>query len=87
MVTLVMASSPCRTASSQDSQKDNIVSLVAPPKIPECMPGTPARWFFPSKILQDENPSLKSGIDLEKELYYRQQAASFIHELGSKLQL
>ena len=32
-----------------------------------------------------EFPSLKQGIDPDKELSYRQQASAFIHDLGIRL--
>lgn len=55
--------------------------------IPTCMPSQKdPHWFFTKEQL-DNSPSRRSGIDADKELFYRQQTASFIQEMGSKLQL
>lgn len=44
------------------------------------------RWYFPRDTL-DNSPSRKCGIDVEKELSYRQQAANMIQEMGQRLQV
>lgn len=44
------------------------------------------RWIFTAEQLQN-TPSRKDGVDGKKELYYRQQAASTIQDLGQKLQV
>lgn len=46
----------------------------------------PAKWFF-DKNGMDNTPSRKAGIDTDKELSYRQQAACFIQEMGQKLKV
>ena len=43
-----------------------------------------ARWYFTRQQLID-TPSRKSGIDGEKELSYRQQAANLIQDMGQRL--
>ncbi|CAD5125715.1 DgyrCDS13921 [Dimorphilus gyrociliatus] len=43
------------------------------------------RWIFTAEQLQN-TPSRQDGVDGKKELYYRQQAASTIQDLGQKLQ-
>lgn len=42
------------------------------------------RWYFTKEQLQC-TPSRKSGIDADKELSYRQQAANFIQDMGQRL--
>lgn len=46
----------------------------------------PDRWYF-SKEQLAESPSKKCGIDSDKELSYRQQAAGLIQEMGQRLQV
>lgn len=43
-------------------------------------------WIFSKEELQN-TPSRKCGIDAEKELAYRQQAASMIQDMGQRLQV
>ncbi|XP_037091086.1 cyclin-T-like [Pollicipes pollicipes] len=45
---------------------------------------TQERWFFPKEKLAN-TPSKKDGIDIRKELFYRQQAATLIQDMGQKL--
>ena len=42
------------------------------------------KWIFSKQILL-ESPSRKAGIDMEKELSYRQQAANLIQDMGQRL--
>uniref|UniRef100_T1J0D3 Cyclin-like domain-containing protein n=1 Tax=Strigamia maritima TaxID=126957 RepID=T1J0D3_STRMM len=42
------------------------------------------RWYFPKDELQN-TVSRKAGIDADKELSYRQQAANFIQDMGIRL--
>lgn len=42
------------------------------------------KWIFSREKLQD-TPSRKAGIDTEKELSYRQQAANLIQDMGQRL--
>ncbi|CAG0882045.1 unnamed protein product [Cyprideis torosa] len=44
------------------------------------------RWYFSKEFLRD-SPSRKCGIDEDKELSYRQQAAKFIQDMGQKLKV
>jgi len=44
------------------------------------------RWIFTKSQLED-TPSRKNGIDSDKELTYRQQAANLIQEMGQRLQV
>ena len=44
------------------------------------------RWYFSKEQLFD-SPSRRCGIDAEKELSYRQQAANFIQDMGQRLQV
>jgi hypothetical protein len=46
----------------------------------------PNRWFFDKAII-DNSPSRKAGVDPDKELAYRQQAANFIQDIGQRLQV
>lgn len=42
------------------------------------------RWYFSSDLLR-RTPSILSSMDPEKELSYRQQAASLVQDIGQKL--
>jgi len=42
------------------------------------------RWYFTREQLAN-TPSRKCGIDADKELSYRQQAANFIQDMGQRL--
>lgn len=44
------------------------------------------KWYFTKEQLQN-TPSRKCGLDADKELSYRQQAANFIQDMGQKLQV
>lgn len=44
------------------------------------------RWYFTKEQLES-SPSRKTGIDADKELAHRQQAASFIRDMGQRLQV
>lgn len=44
------------------------------------------RWIFTNSQLVN-TPSRKCGIDSDKELTYRQQAANLIQDMGQKLQV
>ena len=46
----------------------------------------PSRWYF-SKEKLSNSPSRADGVDPEKELRYRQDAASLIQEMGPRLGL
>lgn len=50
---------------------------IADPKI---------RWYFTKEELS-RSPSRGHGVDPNKELSYRQQTASMIHEMGHRLKL
>ena len=45
---------------------------------------TQERWFFSKEKLAN-TPSKKDGIDMRKELFYRQQAATLVQDMGQKL--
>lgn len=45
-----------------------------------------SRWIFTKSFLQN-TPSRRAGIDFERELDYRQQAAHLIQSVGQKLKL
>lgn len=42
------------------------------------------RWYFTREQLAN-TPSRRHGIDADKELSYRQQAANFIQDMGQRL--
>jgi cyclin T len=42
------------------------------------------KWVFTAEQLAN-TPSRQSGIDADKETYYKQQAANFIQEMGQRL--
>lgn len=44
------------------------------------------RWYFTKDELEN-SPSRRFGIDAEKELSYRQQAANLIQDMGQKLKV
>ncbi|XP_072173487.1 uncharacterized protein [Diadema setosum] len=46
----------------------------------------PDRWYFSREQLLN-SPSIKCGLDPEKELSYRQQAANLIQDMGQRLQV
>lgn len=48
--------------------------------------GQSRRWYFTREQLAD-SPSRADGVDPEKELRYRQDAASLIQDMGPKLNL
>lgn len=43
-----------------------------------------AKWYFTRQQL-NKTPSRDNGIDYEKELSYRQQAANLIQDMGQRL--
>lgn len=43
-------------------------------------------WYFTKEQLAT-TPSRRSGVDFNKELSYRQQAANFIQDMGQRLQV
>ena len=45
-----------------------------------------SRWIYSEKDL-DNSPSRSDGIEKEKELSYRQQAANLIQDMGIRLQV
>lgn len=57
-------------------RKDHLIAVMAGSE----------RWYF-NKELFSNTPSRKSGIDADKELSYRQQAANFIQDMGQRLQV
>lgn len=44
------------------------------------------RWYFTKDELEN-SPSKRHSVDANKELSYRQQTASMIHEMGHRLKL
>ena len=54
------------------------------PRSPEDEPQN--RWFFTREQLLN-SPSRSDGVDVEKELAYRQQAASLIKNMGDHLKV
>lgn len=42
------------------------------------------KWYFTKEQLAN-SPSRRAGIDADKELSYRQQAANFIQDMGQRL--
>ena len=44
------------------------------------------RWYFTKQELEN-SPSRLHGVDLDKELSYRQQTANMIQEMGHRLKL
>ncbi|XP_017771977.1 PREDICTED: cyclin-T2 isoform X2 [Nicrophorus vespilloides] len=47
---------------------------------------TEEKWYFTKEHLNN-SPSRQCGIDAYKELYYRQQAANFIQDMGQRLRV
>ena len=47
-------------------------------------PESSNRWYFTKEELEN-SPSRKCGIDSDKELSYRRQAANFIQDMGQRL--
>lgn len=45
-----------------------------------------SKWYFTVEQLQS-SPSRSQGIDAEKEIEYRQQAAYLIQEMGQRLRV
>ncbi|XP_053326684.1 cyclin-T2 isoform X2 [Spea bombifrons] len=45
---------------------------------------TPSRWFFTREQLEN-SPSRRCGVEADKELSYRQQAANLIQDMGQRL--
>lgn len=50
------------------------------------MAGAQEKWYFTKEQLQT-SPSRKCGLDADKELAYRQQAANLIQDMGQRLQV
>lgn len=50
------------------------------------MAGGQEKWYFTKEQLQN-SPSRKCGLDADKELAYRQQAANLIQDMGQRLQV
>lgn len=46
--------------------------------------GASSRWFFTREQLEN-TPSRRCGVEADKELSYRQQAANLIQEMGQRL--
>lgn len=44
------------------------------------------RWYFSKEKIQN-SPSIKDGIELSKELGYRQQCANLMQDIGQRLQV
>lgn len=44
------------------------------------------KWYFTKEQLQN-SPSRRCGLDADKELAYRQQAANLIQDMGQRLQV
>jgi cyclin T len=44
------------------------------------------KWVFTKEQLQN-TPSRRCNIDYDKEIFYRQQAATLIQEMGQRLQV
>ena len=42
------------------------------------------KWIYSRETLED-SPSRKAGVDNDKELSYRQQAANLIQDMGQRL--
>lgn len=51
------------------------------PKVQE-----PEKWYFTKEQLQN-SASRRCGLDADKELAYRQQAANLIQDMGQRLQV
>lgn len=50
------------------------------------MAGGQEKWYFTKEQLLN-SPSRKCGLDADKELAYRQQAANLIQDMGQRLQV
>lgn len=54
--------------------------------LPDLIMAKRERWYFTKQELEN-SPSRRCGIDAEKELSHRQQAANLIQDMGQKLKL
>jgi cyclin T len=59
---------------------------MADSRLEERVADPSARWYFSKEELAN-SPSRRQGVDPDKELSYRQQTASMIHEMGHRLKL
>lgn len=59
---------------------------MADSRLEERLAKPKTRWYFTKEELMN-SPSRAHGIDPEKELSYRQQAANMIHDMGHRLKL
>lgn len=60
------------------------VDKMAEHRFEERIVNPKARWYFTKQELQD-SPSRMHGVDPDKELSYRQQAANMIQDMGQRL--
>lgn len=44
-------------------------------------------WYFSRKVIEDNSPSRKDGIDVKKETYYRKSYCTFLQDLGMRLKV
>ena len=58
---------------------------MADQRLDERIRDTSRRWYFTKEELLNYSPSRAHGIDPDKELSYRQQAANMIQDMGQRL--
>lgn len=59
---------------------------MADSRLEERIADPKSRWYFTKEELEN-SPSRIHSVDSNKELSYRQQTASMIHEMGHRLKL
>lgn len=59
---------------------------MADSRLEERIADSKVRWYFTKEELEN-SPSRGHNVDSNKELSYRQQTASMIHEMGHRLKL
>lgn len=59
---------------------------MADSRLEERIANAKIRWYFTKEELEN-SPSRRHNVDSNKELSYRQQTASMIHEMGHRLKL
>ena len=60
-------------------------SKMAMPRQEERVKNPKARWYFTKEELANSPSRREHGVESDKELSYRQQAANMIQDMGQKL--
>lgn len=72
--------------SADHIEKIRHYSNMAESRLEDRIANQDLRWYFTKEELEN-SPSRKHNVDADKELSYRQQTASMIHEMGHRLKL